>query len=425
MDQTPSKKPSIENKTLEIEYSDNQEHSGCVDFISNMPDDILCRIISKLPTKYAIGTSILSIRWKHLFSLIPETFLDFDDSLLLHPTASPPSGLTVPSKERKTCFVNFMYRVMDVILKDVPTAFKFRLKLNQYYEDYQIIDWVLAALVHGVMWFELVFSLDHASSLFDCLSGWTSVHHLKLENSIIHAYGSFSLPNLKKLVINDSVCADEDSLPHLLYGSPVLEDLTMHYCYLGELETLNISIPTLRFLIIEYCYNEAVPYELVLDTPKLDLLFYQDNVAKGYTVKNLSTLVNAQIYFGEFDHLWEGDISKYDQNVADLITGCSSVDSLCISKASLSVSNLIVGGFVSLDHLLTCDYNNSRLKKMDFLTILILFLQFFYNSGREWPMFCNLKLLQLFGFDTDGWELLPKIIESAPNLESLDMTEVY
>ena len=61
---------------------------------------------------------------------------------------------------------------------------------------------------------------------------------------------------------------------------------------------------------------------------------------------------------------------------------------------------------------------------MAFLIIDILFNSFFYNSDRPLAMFRNLKHLQLGGFDTDGWELLPEILDSAPNLEFLDITEV-
>lgn len=186
---------------------------------------------------------------------------------------------------------------MDVILKDVPTVSKFRLKLEHEYEDHQILDWLCAALMRGVMSLELVFSLNYASELFEIISGCATLTSLELENSIIHAPPSFSLPNLKYLAIKHSLSTCEDSLPPLLNGCPKLEHLDMSYTTFGEIETLTISIPSLKFLVIEYCFNEKVPYKLVIDTPELDVLFYQNSVAKGYTVKNLSTLRKARIDF--------------------------------------------------------------------------------------------------------------------------------
>jgi hypothetical protein len=47
------------------------------DIISTLPDAILCHILSFLPTKKAVGTSILSHRWKHLYRSVP--VLEFTD----------------------------------------------------------------------------------------------------------------------------------------------------------------------------------------------------------------------------------------------------------------------------------------------------------------------------------------------------------
>ncbi|KAK2972327.1 hypothetical protein RJ640_014385 [Escallonia rubra] len=45
------------------------------DWLSNLPDEILCHILSFLPTKNAVATSILSSRYSSLWSCIP--VLDF------------------------------------------------------------------------------------------------------------------------------------------------------------------------------------------------------------------------------------------------------------------------------------------------------------------------------------------------------------
>ncbi|MCI14417.1 F-box/LRR-repeat protein, partial [Trifolium medium] len=53
------------------------EDSAAIDRISNLPDDLLCHILSFLPIENAFSTTILSKRWAPLFRSL--TSLHFDD----------------------------------------------------------------------------------------------------------------------------------------------------------------------------------------------------------------------------------------------------------------------------------------------------------------------------------------------------------
>ena len=49
-----------------------------LDRLSDLPDDVICHIISLLPIKETVPTSILATRWRDLFSLI--STLNIDDN---------------------------------------------------------------------------------------------------------------------------------------------------------------------------------------------------------------------------------------------------------------------------------------------------------------------------------------------------------
>ncbi|KAJ6770425.1 hypothetical protein OIU79_021132 [Salix purpurea] len=94
------------------------------DVISELHADILCYMLSFLPTKSAVATSILSTRWRNLWRSV--TILDIYDGISGY--YKNPSTY----KERKMNFVNFMDRLF--IHRNNPSILKFRLRLAQSYD---------------------------------------------------------------------------------------------------------------------------------------------------------------------------------------------------------------------------------------------------------------------------------------------------
>jgi hypothetical protein len=67
------------------------------DIISTLPDAIICHILSFLPTKESVATSVLSKRWIHLWRSVP--VLDFRD-------------VKLDDRETYFCFNEFVFSVL-------------------------------------------------------------------------------------------------------------------------------------------------------------------------------------------------------------------------------------------------------------------------------------------------------------------------
>lgn len=84
-----------------------------VDWISILPDPLLHHILSFLDTKWAIRTSILSKRWKYIWTSIPNfDFLNWRGA---------DYHLDVESDNKK--FVNFMDRMIRSVICHICESF--------------------------------------------------------------------------------------------------------------------------------------------------------------------------------------------------------------------------------------------------------------------------------------------------------------
>lgn len=92
----------------------NKRPTGCSN-INQLPDCILQHVLSFLPTKFAVSTSILSKRWRSLWILVP--VLDFRQT---------PSYYT--DLKSRTSFRHLGYKAL--MLNKAASLHKFRLTCN-------------------------------------------------------------------------------------------------------------------------------------------------------------------------------------------------------------------------------------------------------------------------------------------------------
>ena len=100
-----------------------------MDMISQLTDDLLIRILSRVPTKHVMATCCLSKRWLRLWSLVPK--LDYADSSY--------------SNENYATFTQFVYR--SLMSNKAPVLETLDLNLGSKCQAIDVGNWIETAVV--------------------------------------------------------------------------------------------------------------------------------------------------------------------------------------------------------------------------------------------------------------------------------------
>ncbi|KAG7534455.1 F-box domain [Arabidopsis thaliana x Arabidopsis arenosa] len=222
-----------------------------MDSISLLPDDFLLHILSLLPTKDVLNTSVLSKRWRYLWKLVPKLqYIDIDENA--------DHGI----------FVRFVDR--SLLLSMAPVLESLHLNLGRHCSDVDIGFWVRIAVEQGLC--ELNLDYEHyqivpcrlPQSLFTC--GTLVV--LKLKNvSLKDVQFPVCFKLLKTLHLESVIFLDDESPKKLLSSCPILEvlDLTREDNDVDNVASFSVMVPSLQ----RFIYNGGCGSELVMNTPSL------------------------------------------------------------------------------------------------------------------------------------------------------------
>ncbi|KAI3790670.1 hypothetical protein L2E82_03887 [Cichorium intybus] len=169
------------------ERQEASKHEDGVDLFSSLPDPSLVLILSGLPsTEESIRTSILSRRWRYLWTSIPSLDL------------VPRQGRN--PKLEKSKFKEFVYWVLLNRSVDLDS---FRLSSSDHYSMSTVEQWIRATVMRNVKQLDLSFNLKEKSGdmvmphcLVTCASLETDLNFLY---QCIDAAHDLTLPNLKTL----------------------------------------------------------------------------------------------------------------------------------------------------------------------------------------------------------------------------------
>jgi len=206
-----------------MQHALNNSGNSLVDRISNLPDDLLCRILSLLPTKQAFTTTILSKWWTTLFYSVP--VLDFNNEIF---------------KDIETFhwFGRFVDTIMLSPLSSIKSLKTFRLNYwigNRMQRHRSIFNKGFASLLEAIK--QRRVEEIHLNMYFHTLNPIIFIFRtlvvLKLERLILTIDTScVDLPPLKTLHLKIVCFQDGSDYINFLSACPILQDLHAEYIYI-------------------------------------------------------------------------------------------------------------------------------------------------------------------------------------------------
>ncbi|KAK9748379.1 hypothetical protein RND81_02G053200 [Saponaria officinalis] len=323
----------------------------CADRLSGLPDELVCHILSLLPTKDAAVVSLSSRKMRRTFTQM--TTLDFDDSPISYCAENHPRLI-----ERFQFFKMFVNSVL--LASRSPHLSRFRLKFGGDWritlhhfnqrssncgigcfpdlESTQLNAWIGFPLSRsGVREIDLCIHVRKPEKLPSALFACEALHVLKIDTNLdfelVSGMTSFRLPNLKVLELRSILIPEDDFVNRLLSNCPVLEELCVD-CLWKYGNKVTISSPSLKKLAIYFSRGDEFSDFISIDTPNLRYLKYTDLAAVHYSVASMKALVGASLhvwdYLPSYDECFDSMLClvKAVSNVKHLSLMCSSVEAL-------------------------------------------------------------------------------------------------
>ncbi|MED6144426.1 hypothetical protein PIB30_015641 [Stylosanthes scabra] len=257
-----------------------------IDIISNLPDSLLCHILSFLPTFDAVCTDILSRRWRHVWKDLQ--VFDFDDE-------------RIKGSER---FVSFVESVLS--RRSFRVIHKFSLSCYSLYDLNPLRLWVRAAI--GPCLQEMIvnfYDYDARNSIGiifprASLVTLSPVGFSGMDNVPLHL-----LKDLKPRTPGPGVFVESN----LVSGCPALENLYFIFStdkYLTKIFFFSETLKRVR-LVESRIYGYSKFREIEIDARNLEFLriYLEGSCVRNLTISDFPNMMEASI-----------DIAPMDEHVA-------------------------------------------------------------------------------------------------------------
>ncbi|XP_020890453.1 F-box/FBD/LRR-repeat protein At1g78750 isoform X1 [Arabidopsis lyrata subsp. lyrata] len=353
--------------------------SGEVDWISDLPDCLLCQVLLKLPTKDVVKSSVLSTRWRNIWKYVPGLNLTYCDFHVRNTF----------SYDHNT-FLSFVDSFMGFNRQSCFQSFKLEYDSSGYGEPIiaLIMRWINSVVSRKVKYLGVSddscgsYDYEMPQTIYTC----ETLVYLTLDGLFLASPKFVSLPSLKELHLSIVKFADDLAFETLVSQCPVLENLTINKSFCDDFEFTCVRSQSLLSFTHVADSDEMLVEDLVvaIDAPKLKYLRLSDHRIGSFILKNLASLVEADIdtVFNLIcKKMFDPNDLKKRNMIRDFLVGISNIKNLIIASSTLEVI-----------------YDYSRCEPL--------------------TLFHNLSSLRVefYGY---RWEMLPVFLESCPNLKSL------
>ncbi|KFK34520.1 hypothetical protein AALP_AA5G156600 [Arabis alpina] len=310
------------------------------DRISGLPEPLILQILSSLPTKDVVATSVLSKRWGSFWKVVPN--LEFESYGNMR---------------------RFAENVCKCLLSHkAPVLESLHLKLGNRCEDVYVGIWVAIAFNRHVREFLLDLNFYEGEPLRfpNCLFCYDELETLKLKNKVLLDVPSLvPMKSLKTLHLHSVVYKDNASVRNLFSSCPNLEHLVVRRgCFYNNVVEFVIFAPSLKTLLLHVPSSGKENMSYVINAPSLEYL-------------NLDELEGYELCLSEnaFESLVEANIRNVTCLANEMAMGSlKSVKRLSLDLTSLQIA-FPIG--VVFDHLVYLEMYSHKMEWWNLLALML------------------------------------------------------
>ncbi|XP_010445939.1 PREDICTED: putative FBD-associated F-box protein At5g53635 [Camelina sativa] len=337
------------------------------DRISQLPDPLICHILSHLPLKDSVKTSVLSTRWRSLWLWLPR--LDLARSKFPNSDAFMSFGDRFFHSNRVSCI------------------HKLNLTMSYGNVNPHFTSWIDAAVKRNVQYLQVRYAYEMPLSLYTC----ETVVSLKMCWVALPSAEFVSLPCLKILHLDYMRYPNETTFERLVSSSPVLEELELGLVNSGA-KVFRVLSTSLKRLTISIRFSVG-DTGFLIDAPRLRFLSIHDNLPKSFIITSMDSNVKLDLDLSPALFSEEADVLSRRNSFHSFLPQISKIRDMFIHLGTFE---------------LLCEY--SKLEPLpQFGYMSCLQVELYYSHVKWLPTFLgsfpNLKSLILVCYNADRVEM--------------------